>query len=205
LKNYIIGYGSLLKKSSLKRTLPEVDTIHPIYLKNYQRSWNAIENMTTTFSTTFLGIEKDNSSRTNAIIFEVDESMLSSIDKREFLYTRESVDANNITFISKTLEINKNDKIWIYITNTPAFPSKENPIIQSYVDTCISGCFEIEKEFEIDNFAKEFVITTKNWSENWVNDRLFPRAPHIYMPDAYRIDKLLNENFREYFLKIEIE
>ena len=205
MKNYIIGYGSLFKKSSLQRTLPQVDIIHPIYLKNYQRSWNAIENITVTFSTTFLGIQKDNSSKTNAILFEVDEALLSTIDKREFLYTRESVDANNIEFISKALEINSDDEIWVYITNTPAAPSKQNPIIQSYVDTCISGCFEIEKEFKIKNFAKEFITTTKNWSENWVNDRLFPRAPHIHMPDAYRIDELLNENIREYFFKIEIE
>lgn len=205
MKNYIIGYGSLFNKNSLQRTLPEVNHIVPIYLHDYKRSWNAIENVTTTFSTTFLGVGKSINSKINAIIFEIDKEMLPAIDKREFLYTRESVDHNNIKFISTTLQINTEDKIWIYITDNPSKPSKENPIIQSYVDICISGCFEIEKDFAIEDFAKEFIMTTQNWSQYWVNDRLFPRAPHIHRPDAYLIDALLSRNINEYFSKIEIE
>jgi hypothetical protein len=205
LKNYIIGYGSLFKKSSLQRTLPDVRRILPIYLHSYVREWNAVEDVTTTFSTTFLGIQKAKDEKISAIIFEVEEYMLPIIDSREFLYTRDIVEHKDIEFIRDTLKIDSKDRVWIYITNRPSQPSEKNPIIQSYVDTCISGCLEIEKEFKIDDFAQEFINTTKKWSQHWVNDRIFPRAPHIHQPDAYVIDKLLNKNIEQYFSKIEIE
>ena len=74
MRTFIIGYGSLLKKASLNRTLPQVEMIEPIYLNNYLRSWNAIENIKPTASSTFLGIEKSQDSRVNCIIFEIDNS-----------------------------------------------------------------------------------------------------------------------------------
>jgi len=205
MSTYIIGYGSLFKKSSLNRTLPNVNEIKPILLKNYKRSWNAIENITPTFSTTFLGVEKSLNSQMNAIIFEVESTMIGELDKREFLYNRKKVELSDIEFLASSFNITDNDDIWIYVTKESAEPSKEYPIIQSYVDICISGCFEIEKDFKIDDFAKTFLLTTAQWSENWVNDRIFPRAPHIHQPDAYRIDKLIYENLEEYFHKIVIE
>jgi len=205
MRTFIIGYGSLLKKASLNRTLPQVEMIEPIYLNNYLRSWNAIENIKPTVSSTFLGIEKSQDSRVNCIIFEIDNSLVSILDKREFLYSREKVSLNDIEFTTDTFKISKDDDIWIYITKEPVKPSNEYPIIQSYVDTCISGAFEIEEEFNLKNFAVDFIKTTQQWSVSWVNDRIFPRAPHIHEPDAYRIDILLNQNINQFFTKITIE
>lgn len=205
MRTFIIGYGSLLKKISLNRTLPQVKTIEPIYLNNYLRSWNAIENIKPTVSSTFLGIEKSKNSRVNCIIFEIDESLLITLDKREFLYDREKVELNDIEFISNIFNITIEDKIWIYITKEPSSPSTDFPIIQSYVDVCISGALEIEEEFNIENFAVDFIKTTQQWSESWVNDRIFPRAPHIHQPDAYRIDIMLSQYINQFFSKIRIE
>ena len=205
MRTFIIGYGSLLKKASLNRTLPEVEIIEPVYLNNYLRSWNAIENIKPTVSSTFLGIEKSQDSRVNCIIFEIDNSLVSTLDKREFLYSREKVSLNDIEFTTDTFKISKDDDIWIYITKEPVKPSNEYPIIQSYVDACISGAFEIEEEFNLKNFAVDFIKTTQQWSSSWVNDRIFPRAPHIHEPDAYAIDILLSQNINQFFTKIIIE
>ena len=205
MRTFVIGYGSLLKKTSLNRTLPQVETIEPIYLNNYLRSWNAIENIKPTVSSTFLGIEKSKQSKVSCIIFEVEESFISTLDKREFLYDREKVDLNDIEFTSNRFNISKEDEIWIYVTKEPSSPSNEFPIIQSYVDTCISGALEIEEEFNLENFAVDFIKTTNQWSESWVNDRIFPRAPHIHQPDAYLIDIILSENIKQFFNKITIE
>ncbi|WP_457745508.1 gamma-glutamylcyclotransferase family protein [Sulfurimonas sp.] len=202
---YVIGYGSLFKKSSLNRTMPSVDEVKPILLNNYTRSWDAVENITPSFSTTYLGVQKSNGKYINAIIFEVNSSAIKDLDKREFLYSREKVDINNIEFLSSSFQITKNDDVWIYVTNNPSKPSKNHPIIQSYLDICLSGCFEIEENFLIDNFAKKFVETTNKWSRHWVNDRIIPRAPHIHQPYAHNIDKLLYENLEDYFTKIVIE
>ncbi len=205
MRTFIIGYGSLLKKASLNRTLPEVEIIEPVYLNNYLRSWNAIENIKPTLSSTFLGIEKSQDSRVNCIIFEIENSLVSTLDKREFLYNREKVNLNDIEFTTDTFKISKDDDIWIYITKEPVKPSKEYPIIQSYVDACISGSFEIEEKFNLENFAVDFIKTTQQWSSSWVNDRIFPRAPHIHEPDAYAIDILLSQNINQFFTKIIIE
>lgn len=205
MRTFIIGYGSLLKKASLNRTLPQVENIEPIYLNNYLRSWNAIENIKPTVSSTFLGIEKSQNSSVNCIIFEIKSSLVSTLDKREFLYNRESVNLDDIKFTTNEFSITKDDEIWIYITKVPVKPSKDFPIIQSYVDACISGSLEIEEKFNLENFAIDFIKTTQQWSTSWVNDRVFPRAPHIYEPDAYRIDILLSQNINQFFTKIIIE
>ena len=205
MRTFIIGYGSLLKKTSLNRTLPQVDTIEPVYLNNYIRSWNAIENIKPTFSSTFLGIEKSQDNRVSCIIFELEESFIPTLDKREFLYDREKVKLNDIEFTFNRFNITEEDSIWIYVTKEPSYPSAEFPIIQSYVDICISGALEIEKEFNIQDFAVDFIKTTKAWSEHWVNDRIFPRAPHIHQPDAYLIDTVLSQNINQFFTKITIE
>ncbi len=205
MRTFIIGYGSLLKKASLNRTLPKVEIIEPIYLNNYARSWNAIENIKPTVSSTFLGIEKSKNSRVNCIVFEIENSLLATLDKREFLYDRQKVEVSDIEFTTDAFSINKQDDIWIYITKNPVKPSKEYPIIQSYVDACISGSLEIEEKFNLKNFAEDFITTTQQWSSSWVNDRIFPRAPHIHEPDAYRIDILLSQHINEFFTKITIE
>ena len=205
MRTFIIGYGSLLKKSSLNRTLSQVETIKPIYLHNYKRSWNANEDMTPTLATTYLGISKESSSKLNAIIFELENSFLEVLDKREFLYDRVAVDLEDVEFIKSTFDLQKEDEIWIYLTTNPNKPSSKSPIIQSYVDTCISGAYEIEEDFKIENFAKDFVKSTDNWSNSWVNDRVYPRAPHIYQPDAYRIDQLLSELLYNNFINITVE
>lgn len=47
-------------------------------------------------------------------------------------------------------------------------PSREYPIAQSYVDTFLSGCFELEEKFKIKDFAKECVLSTEGWDAPWV-------------------------------------
>ena len=203
---YIIGYGSLFDKKSRQRTLSNVNKIQPILLNGYERSWNAAENITPTLSTTYVGVKKNDNAYINAIVFEIDQEFLELLDKREFLYTREKVSYDSIQQLGSThLKISNKDEIWIYVTKEVKFPALKNPIIQSYVDTCISGCFEIEEIYKIEDFADNFVKTTTGWSHYWVNDRIYPRAPHIYQSYAYKIDQLLYENLKDIYLKITIE
>lgn len=205
MRTFIIGYGSLINRSSLNRTLPIVKDIEPVYLNNYKRSWNALEDQTVSLSTTYVGIEKSPGSVVNGIIFEIPEELLGKLDSREFLYYREKVDLHEIDFLSNKFNITENDNTWIYVTKNPKKPNEKSPIIQSYVDVCLSGCIDIEDEFKVEDFAKNFILQTTNWSKNWVNDRIFPRAPHIHQPMAYKIDRLLFENINEHFKGITVE
>ena len=206
MKNYIIGYGSLMNLSSLNRTLPTIENIEPIYLNGFKRSWNALENKNNSFSPTYLGVEIQVGARTNCIIFELSEEELETMDQREFLYTRKLVNMNDIECVQSTqISFSKEDKIWIYVTNNSSNPNKNYPIIQSYVDTCISGCLQLEIEFKMNNFAIDFIKSTDNWSKYWVNDRIFPRAPHVHQPYAFKIDNLLQSYMSELYQGIIIE
>ncbi len=60
--------------------------------------------------------------------------------------------------------------IWTYLPNEPGWPSRESPIVQSYVDVVLAGCLEVGE-----SFAGEFVRTTTNWGYPWVDDRSTPR------------------------------
>ena len=144
MRNFLIGYGSLISQKSLKRTLPQVTYVEPLYIKNYQRSWSAIENTTSTFSTTYLGVEKCSDVTMNGIIFEVDESLLPTLDKREFLYRRKKVSIEDLEFHENRMEISSEDHIWIYITKHPIIPSTE---------------------FPMEDFAVDFICGTQNWSQ----------------------------------------
>ncbi len=84
-------------------------------------------------------------------------------------------------------------------------PEQNYPIIQSYVDIFLRGCINIEEKFNIKDFAKNCVKSTTNWSTHWVNDRIFPRRPSFYEPQAARIDGLLKEILPIEFNKIKIE
>uniref|UniRef100_UPI004047A957 hypothetical protein n=1 Tax=Aliarcobacter sp. TaxID=2321116 RepID=UPI004047A957 len=192
--------------SSLNRTLNSVDYIEPIYLKDFKRSWNAFENKTSSYSTTYLGIEQSKNSSLNAVIFQIEDKLIQYLDQREFLYDRCLVNKDKIKCIENSrFNFSNDDKIWIYLTKAPKTPTNNNPIIQSYVDICLTGAIDLETKFKLSNFAKDFILSTDNWSNFWVNDRIFPRAPHINIPYAYKIDSLLNELIPDYFKSIEIE
>ena len=84
-------------------------------------------------------------------------------------------------------------------------PTANYPIVQSYVDIFIRGCINIEDKFKIKHFAIDCIQSTDQWSNHWVNDRIFPRRPSFYEPYASRIDALLKENLPEQFDHIKIE
>lgn len=199
MKNYIFGYGSLLETESRKRTNPLVDKVYPLKIHGFLRGWFArtgVEGLTTTF----LGcVKATKDSFVNGIIYEVSQEELNELDKREKGYKR-------ILVTSEAIEdyfsiINSTDNVFVYSNeflnnNIPneSLPTRDYPIVQSYVDMCIHGCIEIESAHNsplIKDFTKDFIQSTKYWSKWWVNDRIFPRRPFIYRPDAYKIDELL--------------
>ena len=83
------------------------------------------------------------------------------------------------------------------------------PIVQSYVDICLSGCLEIEATFPLAKeaeFAETFLKTSTDWSKYWVNDRIYPRRAYVYQPNAGRIDELIEKVLgAELFSSIQIE
>jgi hypothetical protein len=54
-------------------------------------------------------------------------------------------------------------------------------------------------------FAEQFVRTTSNWQPPWINDRIYPWRPFVYVLRAAQIDSLIQEVLgTEIFAKITL-
>ena len=195
-KNYIIGYGSLMEKESRTRTNKSALVVKPILIKNFERTWGQNGGI---YKITFLTIFKKKDSKLNAVYYPVSIKDLNKTDRRESGYCRVRVEMKNLSFYGKKIKT-KNKNFWVYTANISSLkkPSKDYPIVQSYVDIFLNGCFQIKEKYELDEFPKECVETTKAWSRHWINDRIHARRPFL-IPNFYKIDKLLSKYFDHYF------
>jgi len=204
LPQYIVGYGSLIQTQSKNKTYHGTSSNLPVMVYGYQRGWFTKGN-SLGFSTTFLGVIRDQKSKFNGVIFKLPANGLLYYDKRERIYCREAVASSNIEMLNH--QAIPNGQFWIYVTPPArlATPSATYPIVQSYVDTFLSGCFATQEQYHLQNFASDCVDTTRHWSSAWVNDRVCPRRPLEYQPAATQIDELLVAKMPEIFRKIRIE
>lgn len=81
------------------------------------------------------------------------------------------------------------------------------PIVQSYVDIFITGCLQMQARVTEPafDFVEQCVLTTEGWSKHWVNDRIYPRRPFHYQPNAFKIDGYLNRLLPEFVQEMRIE
>ena len=64
------------------------------------------------------------------------------------------------------------------------------------MDVCLDGCLEIEAIYpraRQGNFSEEFIKTTSNRQPPWINDRIYPWRPFVYVPRASQIDALIQK------------
>ena len=217
MKNYIFGYGSLIENESRTRTTKNAIKVYPAYVVGYKRGWFARVNVPG-LTTTFLGCIKSESlnNKVNGVIYEIHKNDLPDLDRRENNYTRVEIRHSDIKLLAN-LNLNLNDKVFVYLNEGISddnmlqyLPNKDFPIVQSYVDICINGCIEIEETYpqakEV-GYIEMFISETYYWSEYWANDRIYPRRPFIYRPNAYTIDAHLKRYLKDstLFDKIYIE
>lgn len=205
LPQYVVGYGSLISETSKRKTVPEAGDNLPVTLKGYKRGW-FLKGVPAGFSATFLGVDVDKNAKINAAVFELPHpEEIKAFDTREVGYCRILVNEEDISsLIDKKLP---HAQYWIYIPEKEqiALPSEKFPIVQSYVDLFLSGCLELGKKYHLNDFAKNCILTTSDWSPHWENDRLYPRRPWAYEPKALEIDKLLSSEVKESFNSIILE
>ncbi|MEM8594700.1 MAG: gamma-glutamylcyclotransferase family protein [Pseudomonadota bacterium] len=204
--HFIIGYGSLMQTQSRRRTVPNATTVYPIALRGYQRGWY-IKGVPFGFSTTFLGITPKPKAQLNGVLYQVNHNELLDTDKRESGYCRHKVATSDIDVLAGDPSLTESSHIWVYASHPgkTTVPSPRFPIVQSYVDIFVSGCMELETQYQLTGFAKRCITSTHDWSTHWVNDRLHPRRPFIFQPKSIKIDKLLKGTVPQQFDSITIE
>jgi hypothetical protein len=209
---FVVGYGSLMERASKLLSAPTSGPNHPIRVTGFQRAWNTRGGSDIGFSTIFLGVTDTKDAPMFAAIYQDrDGTNIAGTDAREISYCRKPVDPRQIELLDGW-KLPANAETWIYV-NKPDHvgqPDERRPIVQSYVDIFLTGCFDMaesilpETASDLD-FPTECIKTTAGWSEHWVNDRLYPRRPFIYQKRAFKIDALLAKNLPELFEKIAIE
>jgi hypothetical protein len=204
---YIFGYGSLIESQSRTTTSTSASYASPVNVAGIQRGWfGRLSGVA--LSPTYLAAVFDPNSNCNGVIFKVSEQQLETFDKHEAGYRRERINPKNIAMLDESKPAPEGD-IWFYTVTEKCFASPEFPIIQSYVDICLSGCLEIEATFPLAKeaqFAEEFLKSSTDWSRYWVNDRTRPRSVFPHQPNANRIDELIKKVLgEEMFSSIEME
>jgi hypothetical protein len=202
---YIFGYGSLVESQSRARTWASALYASPVIVKGIKRGWFD-STPASGLSPTYLGAVLDADHICNGVIFPISKEGLAAYNQREVGYTPTKIKQSNITMLDGRSAAPKGD-IWFYANTKEKPASPQYPIVQSYVDICINGCLQLEAAYPLaQDFTKMFIETCTGWTEWWVNDRIYPRRPFIYEPNAYTIDKLLqNVLGKELFSKIQIE
>jgi len=205
---YIIGYGSLMQTGSKRRTAPDTGENLPVMMTGYQRAWNT-KGSSIGFSTTYLGVQPEADAQMVAALYRVfDVEEIRKTDDREAFYCRERAQPDKLRMLDGS-SVPATGQIWIYVNRPENVdpPSERFPIVQSYVDIFVTGCFELKQKVVGENldFAEACITTTHGWSADWVNDRPTPRRPFIDQPKASAIDALLQKMVPDQFKKIRIE
>jgi hypothetical protein len=197
MTNYVFGYGSLLERASRTRTNPEALGAWPARVTGYQRGWFHQFANNVGSSCTYLGAVAAKDKTINGVVYPVAD--FEKTKERETGYTATPLGADEITMLDggEPLKLGQDVKVYIFVSIPDSIsktkePTPEFPMVQSYVDICINGCQELEALYRrATNFTQEFIGTTSGWNANWVNDRIYPRRPFIYSPNASAIDKAL--------------
>ncbi|WP_345031507.1 gamma-glutamylcyclotransferase family protein [Ravibacter arvi] len=214
MKKYVLGYGSLINRASRLMTVPTAHEAFPVKLEGFTRGWWA-RTPVPGFTTTFLGCisvadfrrfrgERPHDDYLNGVFFEVSDEDLLAMDKRERGYDRVLVAKSQLGFYEASSGFDPDGEFYIYLNNfsdeaqfESALPSENVPIVQSYVDICMEGCLEQEAEFSFlleEDFVSRFLLSCQEWNVHWVNDRIHPRRPHVYSPQAFKIDQILYDS-----------
>lgn len=205
---YIVGYGSLMMRSSKLTTAPEAGRNLPVRVKGFRRGFFAKVGPYGG-KATMLGVVENGDAEMVAALYRMfDLENFLTQDARESVYCRQQVAPDAIEMLDGS-NVPTDGQIWLYklLPESVAAPSEAYPLVQSYVDLFLGGCIAMAAQVTVEgvDFAKECVRTTTDWSTHWVNDRIHPRRAYATVPLAAQIDELIDEMLPEAFAAIRYE
>ena len=194
--DYVVGYGSLMSQTSAERTVERILSRHPVVINGFVRTFDAhveIFNL----GIAFLSVSPHETERLNGVMMSLSKQDIEAMDGREKSYCRQSIPHDSIQITDGYAFSDPDSKVWIYVLENKddsEVTTSKFKVVQSYVDVFLDGCLDINQEFDLSDFARDCVNLTKGWEKYpIVNDRIFPRRPWVYQPNALQIDRLLME------------
>lgn len=191
-KVWMFGYGSLISTPSRTSSSPTATTVIPVVVgteANLKRIWNfRATPVGSTVGPQFVaaGLVRTGPGKgweINGICYPlINGTTIDQIREREKGYEFVRIDRAHVRQYPAPncwQRLPEDAEIWV--CGPPEEPDKyaavasaRHPLLQTYVDVCVSGCLE---HGEI--FAKMFAQTTDGWNEFWINDREIPRRPWV--------------------------
>ncbi|MFT6085735.1 MAG: hypothetical protein ACJAWT_000355 [Glaciecola sp.] len=189
----VVGYGSLMSKTSRDRYSNIRSLPLPVIVNGWERAWVTKSDDE---KQTYVGAYQNSSSSFNGHAFytNIDEKLL----QRELDYRFSEVTLDQLDFglalNSSVLEVLSHHTIYVCETLQQKLPSIEFPVNASYIDTCLKGCLEVGGLDEVTRFIK----TTRHWPDAFkLDDRLkpkYPRAATICVSDCQIFDEIQKRN-----------
>jgi hypothetical protein len=197
-KHYLVGYGSLLSHDSRSRHSNIFCPNMPIVVNGWRREWLA---RGMAHLQTALGVSQVATASLNAVLLRI-EQISPELRDREQDYQFIEVDPSTIVAAQESelaqaelANIRANPdtcKIFICVNLNKIQSNSQYPIYQTYIDTCLVGCFDMG----VANFAAEFIQSTHFWEHGWINDRhntLYAKPAMVTLQQQQQIDKLLKQ------------
>ncbi|WP_428389759.1 gamma-glutamylcyclotransferase family protein [Mucisphaera sp.] len=195
----IFGYGSLIQTDSRLTTVAKAQTAQPCLLAGYERLWNTRAYFLGG-GISFLGLRPQADHQTNGVFFLVDLDGYDALRQRETGYVPVNLEADQLLPVADNkqylqADIARADRLITFCSADSLEPTATYPIVQSYLDICLTGCLEIDDHLNQPDhdFTRQFLDTTSGWNEHWVNDRIHPRRPFAACPRARDIDNALRQ------------
>lgn len=189
-QHYVLGYGSLLSRDSRERYSQIFTPGLPVNVTGFQRAWVT---RSIAEQQTYVGAITDSNSQLNALLIPTAINPQLKHREKDYRFVEVGVQALSFTGapMSETL-FNALEKHTFWICETlQVLPANEQfPVHQTYIDTCLSGCFEHGGETK----AHAFVSQTKGWEHPRYNDReapKYPRAANLDSRQHSKIDAIL--------------
>lgn len=198
-EHYLVGYGSLLSHDSRSRYSNIFCPDMPIVVHGWQREWLA---RGMAHLQTALGVSEVAAASLNAVLLRI-EQISPELRDREQDYQFVEVDPSSIVAPKGSVlaqaelaKIRANPdtcKIFICANMNKLQANSHYPIYQTYIDTCLVGCFDMG----VADFASTFIQSTHFWEHGWINDRhnaLYAKPAVVTQQQQQQIDQLLEQH-----------
>lgn len=195
-QHFIFGYGSLIDSASRNSTSGTKLPAIPVRVSaafGYLRTWN--DRSPSGF--TALGLRKagvgEAGATINGVLYPVDGDDIGKFDAREAGYARVEVPRAELEAVSWQ-PLPERGQVWVYVPVKPGgepgvglpAPDAAFPMLELDIDVVVEGGLEYGEDF-----AREVIETTADWSDYWLNDRELARRPWVHDKQAEAVDKLL--------------
>lgn len=177
---YCFGYGSLVNRET-----HAFQELTPAELTGWKRTWSH-RSQAKHHKASSLSISPSSGTTIKGLICRVDPTQIEQLDRREAGYDLHQIPSEALTPPS-TVNI-----VHTYISANTPNEDTSHPILQSYLDTVLSGFLD---EFGPSG-VHHFLETTTGWETPILRDRttpIYPRATALEDSRAEFFDKVLTD------------